>query len=116
MLTPMTSQFRNTTYRIRSALAANDAIALSGTQDGRVLAWDVLSGKVLHTLQHAGGEGATAAGTVAGESKSRDVVSAVAVCPRKGGGWCSAGGDGEFCSLCCIIWVIVDRERLTCGF
>lgn len=81
----------NTTYRIRSTLAVHDSVVVSGSEDGGIYAWDVVTGEVAHRLQHDA-EGA------AGAKSSKRVVSAVA-CRRRGDQWASAGGDGEFSRL-----------------
>jgi mitogen-activated protein kinase organizer 1 len=64
-----------------------EACAVSGTEDGRVLVWDVMTGRLMHRLWHKDTSGAAA------DASKRDVVSAVA--------WnqlrkqlASAGGDG----------------------
>lgn len=82
--------FKNDTYRVRSTLAMADACVVSGSEDGRVFVWHVLTGEVMHRLWHK--EQSDAAG-VPTESGKKDVVSAVA--------WnqlrkqcASAGGDG----------------------
>lgn len=84
--------FKNETYRMRSTFAMGDSLAVSGSEDGAVCVWDVLSGNLQHQLWHRR-EGAKAAGEAA---TKKDVVSAVA--------WnqmrkqlASAGGDGEIC-------------------
>jgi len=77
----------NSTYRIRSTLMANDGIVLGGSEDGRVYAWDVLSGQVAGRLDHYVAE------DLAGMRSSRKVVSAVAA-RKKGDQWASASGDG----------------------
>jgi mitogen-activated protein kinase organizer 1 len=84
--------FRNATYRVRSTFAMADSLAITGTEDGGVFAWDVLSGELRHKLWHRK-EGAKAVGEPA---TKKDVVSAIA--------WnqmrkqlASAGGDGEVC-------------------
>ena len=84
--------FRNATYRVRSTFAMADSLAVSGTEDGGVFAWDVLSGQLRHKLWHRQ-NGQKSAGEPASK---KDVVSAVA--------WnqmrkqlASAGGDGEVC-------------------
>lgn len=79
--------FQVTTYRVRSALAAKDSIALSGSEDGSVYAWDVLSGERKVRAQHNREENAVSRAALR-------VVSCVA-CKNKGGEWASAGGDGK---------------------
>ncbi|KAI6825866.1 WD40 repeat-like protein [Hortaea werneckii] len=79
--------FRNESYRIRSTLAMADSVAMSGSEDGSIVAWDVLSGKVLHTFRHAKQD------DVAREGGQKQVVSAVAWNQMRKT-WASAGGDG----------------------
>ncbi|PIA92236.1 WD repeat domain-containing protein 83 [Cercospora beticola] len=79
--------FRNETYRLRSVLAMGEAYAMSGTEDGRVLVWDVLTGVVAQRLWH---KSESAAQTIASK---KDVVSAVAWNQLRKQ-WASAGGDG----------------------
>lgn len=69
----------NKEYRIRSCLGLNDAVVVSGSEDGNIYAWDLLEGKVVAIMEgpHAG-----------------KVPSAVAWNGR-GESWASAGGDGE---------------------
>ncbi|KAL9093629.1 MAG: hypothetical protein Q9159_000158 [Coniocarpon cinnabarinum] len=73
-------------YRIGSALALKDAVAISGSEDGHVYAWNVLSGECTHRIQHHGEESSVS-------RQSRRVVSTVA-CKWRGSEWASAGGDG----------------------
>lgn len=82
--------FRNEEYRVRSTLVMGDAYALSGSEDGRVVVWDVLTGNVVHRLWHAkdGGRGEKV------EAGKKNVVSAVAWNQLKKH-WASAGGDGS---------------------
>ena len=79
--------FQVTMYRIQSALAAKDAVAISGSEDGIVYVWDVLSGECKQRMHHYRENGFAA-------RPSKKVVSAVA-CKWKGGEWASAGGDGK---------------------
>lgn len=81
--------FRNETYRLRSMLAGAEAFAVSGTEDGRVLAWDVLSGELVHEVWHKEGGGSDGVG----QASKKDVVSAVAWNQLRKI-WASAGGDG----------------------
>ena len=87
------AEFRNEAYRMRSTLAMGDAVAISGSEDGRVVVWDVLTGEVRERLWHKqhDGDGQHANG-------KRDVVSAVAWNPMRKQ-WASAGGDGAV-----IVW------------
>lgn len=84
--------YLNTTYRLRSTLGADDALAIAGSEDGYIYAWDILSGAFASRMQH-NPEQATAA------KGSRKIVSAVAH-NRKSGEWASAGGDGRLRHLC----------------
>lgn len=75
----------NTNYRIRSTLAFADSTVISGSEDGRIYAWDVLSGDVLERLEadaDADAHGGKVASAVASSSAKRE--------------WASAGIDGEF--------------------
>ena len=85
--------FTNENYRIRAALGMNDSVVISGSEDGHIFVWDLVEGKVVHRLRH------TSLTSVAGESKRKDVVSAVAYCPSGRKEWCSVGGDGNV-----VIW------------
>ncbi|MCJ1295051.1 hypothetical protein MMC34_006612 [Xylographa carneopallida] len=68
----------NTEYRVRSCLGLNDAVVVSGSEDGCLYAWDVLEGKVVEQLRAHEGKVASA---VAWNGRARE--------------WASAGGDGE---------------------
>jgi mitogen-activated protein kinase organizer 1 len=91
-------EYVNDTYRSRSTFLKGDAIALAGSENGSILAWDILTGAVVGRVQHdepqlqqkADGS-KTSEGTVANK---KDVISAVAACPARKE-WCSAGGDGN---------------------
>ncbi|OQO14077.1 hypothetical protein B0A48_00953 [Cryoendolithus antarcticus] len=77
-------------YRIRSTLAMGDSLAVSGSENGQVLCWDVLTGELRYRLSHR--EGEPRAQSDAATTK-HDVVSAVAWnTARKQ--LASAGGDG----------------------
>ncbi|KAK4501317.1 hypothetical protein PRZ48_007125 [Zasmidium cellare] len=82
--------FVNEEYRVRSMLAMGDAYAVSGSEDGRVYVWDVLTGAVVHRLWHLrdGGKGEKVV------ASKKNVVSAVAWNQLKKQ-WASAGGDGS---------------------
>jgi hypothetical protein len=45
-------QFQNQNYRLRSTLSSDDSMALSGSEDGRILVWDTINSKVIHELWH----------------------------------------------------------------
>lgn len=70
----------NKDYRIRSVLGMADSVVISGSEDGKLCAWDLLEGKVVEKL-------------AAHEGK---IASAVA-CNGTKREWASAGTDGEFC-------------------
>jgi len=83
------AEFANEAYRIRSVLGMAEAVAISGSENGRVFVWDVLTGKVLHRLWHRRDGGCdNERGT------KRNVVAAVAWNQLRKM-WASAGGDGE---------------------
>ncbi|KAK5111354.1 hypothetical protein LTR62_005194 [Meristemomyces frigidus] len=89
--------FVNESYRVRSTMGMADAVAISGSEDGRVVVWDVLTGKVKDRLWHKrDGEKSKAAST------KKDAVSAVAWNQMRKM-WASAGGDGE-----AVVWGSVD--------
>lgn len=69
----------NKDYRIRSTLGMADSVVISGSEDGKLYAWDLLEGKVVSTIDEAHGG---------------KVASAVAVNGVKRE-WASAGADGE---------------------
>jgi len=79
--------FSNTNYRLRSTLCSHDSVVLSGSEDGRIIAWDLLEGNVQHELWHD----ESVEGT---KGTKRSVVGAVTECPARNE-WCSAGGDGN---------------------
>lgn len=68
----------NTEYRIRSTLGMADSVVISGSEDGKLYAWDLLEGKVVETM----------------EAHEGKVASAVA-CNGVRKEWASAGVDGE---------------------
>lgn len=84
----------NTDLRVRSTLGLNDSVVLSGSDDGMVVAWDLLEGECLKRFRHSEmkeGKGKTATKEAKGR---KDVVSAVAFCKNRRE-WASAGGDGN---------------------
>ena len=80
--------FKNDEYRVRSTLAMADAAVVSGSEDGRVFVWDVLTGGVVERVKHMqdGGERAAVG--------KKGVVSAVAWNQVRRQ-WASAAGDGS---------------------
>lgn len=80
--------FKNEEYRVRSTLAMADASVVSGSEDGRVFVWDVLTGDVTEKIQHV------EAGLLEASSVKKNVVSAVAWNQLRKQ-WASAGGDGS---------------------
>jgi mitogen-activated protein kinase organizer 1 len=78
----------NITYRIRSTLTAKDTVVLSGSEDGFIYAWDVVTGEMLQKVDHY------AAQDPANTRNSKRVVSAVAQ-KKRDTEWASASGDGE---------------------
>ncbi|KAK3712087.1 hypothetical protein LTR37_009178 [Vermiconidia calcicola] len=76
--------FKNDTYRIRSTFGMADSVAISGSEDGKVVVWDVLTGdvkaRVWHTEERV-------------EGSKRGVVGAVAWNQMRRL-WASAGEDG----------------------
>lgn len=82
------ADYTNSTYRIRSTLIGNDGVVLSGSEDGYIYAWDVLTGKRLERASHYRQE------ELEGTRSSRKVVSAVAQ-KKRADEWASASGDGK---------------------
>ncbi|OQO15129.1 hypothetical protein B0A48_00511 [Cryoendolithus antarcticus] len=77
-------------YRIRSTLAMGDSLAVSGSENGQVLCWDVLTGELRYRLRHSEDGPRTKPDATA---TKLDVVSAVAWNPARKQ-LASAGGDG----------------------
>jgi mitogen-activated protein kinase organizer 1 len=71
-------------------MAFGDAVAICGSENGQIVAWDVLTGQVLHRLRHRE-QDASSNNT---EVSKRDVVSAVTWNQLRKQ-WASAGGDGS---------------------
>ena len=80
------AEFANSTYRLRSTLSSHDTVAVSGSEDGGIFAWDVLSGELVGRVQHN-------AETAVTGRESKKVVSAVAW-KKRANEWASAGADG----------------------
>lgn len=68
----------NKQYRIRSCLGLADAVVISGSEDGRLYAWDLLEGKVINELEAHNGKVASA---IAWNGTKKE--------------WASAGADGK---------------------
>jgi mitogen-activated protein kinase organizer 1 len=83
-------KFSNKTYRLRSTLWSDDSIVISGSEDGRIIAWDTVDARVLSELWHD-----ESLKTLHGNK--RNVISSVIECPARRE-WASAGGDGMFSS------------------
>lgn len=92
------TKFTNEAYRLRSTLAAKDALVLSGGEDGSIFAWDVLSGQCVQRFCHD----ATEVRATGSNNTSKKAVSSVA-CKRGSTEWASAGGDGEFADCAMIL-------------
>lgn len=90
--------YENKSYRIRSTLGMNDAVVISGSENGHIFIWDLLEGNVIHQLRHSGTGGKENGNAGRSNSVKNEVVSAVAFSPARKE-WASAGGDGE-CALC----------------
>jgi hypothetical protein len=69
-------------------LCENDSTVLSGSEDGRIFAWDTVTAKLTHQLWHD-------ESMQKSEASKRKVVSSVKVCPTRRE-WCSAAGDGKW--------------------
>ncbi|KAF2841314.1 WD40 repeat-like protein [Patellaria atrata CBS 101060] len=80
--------YMNTSYRLSSTLGLHDSVVLSGSENGYIVAWDLLSDASIHKLRH------DSSSNHASAPSKRDVVSAVAFCPARKE-WASAGGDGN---------------------
>ena len=73
----------NEDYRIRSISAFGDSIVLSGSEDGKLYAWDVLGGEVVAEMEAHGGKVASAVASATGRRE-----------------WASGGADG--CTRNCL--------------
>jgi mitogen-activated protein kinase organizer 1 len=71
-------------------MAFGDAVAICGSENGQIIAWDVLTGQVLHRLHHK--DGIAPSDNTA--TSKQDVVSAVTWNQLRKQ-WASAGGDGS---------------------
>ncbi|KAI5242709.1 WD40 repeat-like protein [Aureobasidium subglaciale] len=86
--------FKNTNYRLRSTLAAGDGLAISGSEDGHIYVWDLLTGTLAHKLKHSAPALADGSKSFVSMSSKRDVVNTV-VWNQLRKEWASAGGDGS---------------------
>ena len=84
----------NTEYRIRSTLGMADSTVISGSEDGKLYAWDLLEGKVIETM----------------EAHEGKVASAVA-CNGVKEEWASAGVDGELLCGCWAMEIVLTFAR-----
>ena len=84
----------NMEYRIRSMLGMADSMVISGSEDGKLYAWDLLEGKVTETM----------------EAHEGKVASAVA-CNGVKKEWASAGVDGELLCGCWAMEVVLTFTR-----
>lgn len=82
------ANFVSQAYRIKSTLAAEDAVVLSGSESGSIVAWDFVTGALRQKVQHHGE-------TDLVSSEGRRVVTAVA-CKSRGSEWASGAGDGKY--------------------
>lgn len=88
-------KFENKNYRLRSTLAAADSLVISGSEDGNIFVWDLLSGSLKHKLRHSQQAITDGRGGLQGStSTKKDVVSAVAWNQLRKE-WATAGGDGS---------------------
>lgn len=93
--------FKNEEFRLRSAFGANEKWVLSGnenvTNDGEVVVWDTLTGKVIERIRVEGSkvEGKKKIGRDGKEKQKQNFVSCVAWKQNgRGDQWCCAGADG----------------------
>ena len=77
--------YKNEALRLKSCLAVNEALVISGSEsDGRVRAWDVVSGKMVSDVEVSG------AGKVISVVRWREASKALG----KQGVWAAGGADG----------------------
>ncbi|CAD0100201.1 unnamed protein product [Aureobasidium mustum] len=86
--------FKNENYRLRSTLAAGDSLAISGSEDGHIYIWDLLTGNLSHKLKHSAPVLTDGTKAFVSMSSKRDVVNSV-VWNQLRKEWASAGGDGS---------------------
>ncbi|KAK6004610.1 hypothetical protein QM012_008472 [Aureobasidium pullulans] len=87
-------EFKNEKYRLRSTLAVGDSLAISGSEDGHIYVWDLLTGNLTHKLKHAAPALTDGSRAFVSMSSKRDVVNSVAWNQLRKE-WASAGGDGS---------------------
>ncbi|KAH0168743.1 WD40 repeat-like protein, partial [Aureobasidium melanogenum] len=86
--------FKNENYRLRSTLAAGDSLAISGSEDGHIYVWDLLTGNLSHKLKHSAPALTDGSKAFVSMSSKRDVVNSV-VWNQLRKEWASAGVDGS---------------------
>ncbi|KAG9861689.1 WD40 repeat-like protein, partial [Aureobasidium melanogenum] len=86
--------FKNENYRLRSTLAAGDSLAISGSEDGHIYVWNLLTGNLSHKLKHSAPALTDGSKAFVSMSSKRDVVNSV-VWNQLRKEWASAGGDGS---------------------
>lgn len=86
--------FKNDTYRVRSCLAMADSCVISGSEDGSVCVWDVLTGDLKHRVWHR-------VDGVDGEGSAKKQVVAAVAWNQLRKQWASAGGDDEV-----VVWAV----------
>ncbi|KAH0366381.1 WD40 repeat-like protein, partial [Aureobasidium melanogenum] len=86
--------FKNENYRLRSTLAAGDSLAISGSEDGHIYVWDLLTGNLNHKLKHSNPALTDGSRAFVSMSSKRDVVNSVTWNQLRKE-WASAGGDGS---------------------
>ncbi|KAG9742101.1 WD40 repeat-like protein, partial [Aureobasidium melanogenum] len=86
--------FKNENYRLRSTLAVGDSLAISGSEDGHIYVWDLLTGNLSHKLKHSAPALTDGSKASVSMSSKRDVVNSV-VWNQLRKEWASAGGDGS---------------------
>lgn len=95
-------KWKNDEYRLRSMFGGNERWVICGNEDvtgddGEVVVWDTLSGKVVERIRVEGSkvEGKKKVGRDGKEREKRNVISCVAWKENgRGDQWCCAGTDG----------------------
>ena len=86
--------FVNKDLRVRSTLGLNDSVVLSGSDDGMIFAWDIMSEKPMHRFKHSEMREVHSKRPAVQAISKKEVVSAVAFCKTRRE-WVSGGGDGN---------------------